>query len=111
MNSALIIILLFLVAAIFLGIRSTKGKDMNLEQWTVGGRGFGAVLVFVLMAGEIYTTFSFLGGSGWAYGKGGPTYYILGYGCLAYIMSYWLLPAIWKYAKDNKWIEDEENNY
>ncbi|MFL6517671.1 MAG: sodium:solute symporter, partial [Bacillus sp. (in: firmicutes)] len=26
----------------------------------------------------------------------------LGYGCLAYIMSYWLLPAIWKYAKDNK---------
>ncbi len=26
---------------------------MDLEQWTVGGRGFGMVLVWLLMAGEI----------------------------------------------------------
>ncbi len=31
------------------------------------------------MAGEIYTTFTFLGGSGFAYGQGGPVYYILCY--------------------------------
>lgn len=75
---------------------------MNLEQWTVGGRGFGTVFVFLLMAGEIYTTFTFLGGSGWAYGKGGPAFYIIAYGCLAYILSYWLLPAVWTYAKQHK---------
>lgn len=102
MNAALIIIFGFLLLSLYLGIQARKGKDMNLEQWTVGGRGFGTLFVFLLMAGEIYTTFTFLGGSGWAYGKGGPTFYILSYGCLAYIMSYWLLPAIWKYAKDNK---------
>ncbi|MFP5113072.1 sodium:solute symporter family protein [Bacillaceae bacterium C204] len=102
MNTALIIIFGFLAFSIFLGVQAQKGKEMSLEQWSVGGRGFGTIFVFLLMAGEIYTTFTFLGGSGWAYGKGGPTYYILGYGCLAYIMSYWLLPAIWKYAKDNK---------
>ncbi|MBV7504607.1 sodium:solute symporter [Bacillus sp. sid0103] len=102
MNTALIIIFGFLALSIFLGVQAQKGKDMSLEQWSVGGRGFGTIFVFLLMAGEIYTTFTFLGGSGWAYGKGGPTYYILGYGCLAYIMSYWLLPAIWKYAKENK---------
>jgi solute:Na+ symporter, SSS family len=102
MNTALIIIFGFLALSIFLGVQAQKGKDMSLEQWSVGGRGFGTIFVFLLMAGEIYTTFTFLGGSGWAYGKGGPTYYILGYGCLAYIMSYWLLPAIWKYAKEYK---------
>ncbi len=101
MNSALIIIFLFLAVSIFLGVQARKGKDMNLEQWSVGGRGFGTIFVFLLMAGEIYTTFTFLGGSGWAYGKGGPTYYITAYGALAYIMSYWLLPKIWKYAKEN----------
>ncbi len=37
------------------------------------------------MAGEIYTTFTFLGGSGFAYGKGAPAYYILCYGTLAYV--------------------------
>lgn len=102
MNAALIIIFGVLLLSIFLGIRAQKGKDMNLEQWTVGGRGFGTVFVFLLMAGEIYTTFTFLGGSGWAYGKGGPAFYIIAYGCLAYILSYWLLPAVWTYAKQHK---------
>src|SRR5580765_4180815 len=71
---------------------------MSLEEWTVGGRGFGTAFVFLLMAGEIYTTFTFLGGSGWAYGKGAPAFYILCYGSLAYALSYFLLPAIWRHA-------------
>ena len=76
------------------GARSTGGTT-SLEQWSVGNRGFGTILVFMLLAGEIYTTFTFLGGSGWAYGRGAPAFYIIGYGAVAYIMSYWLLPAIW----------------
>src|SRR5919202_2106219 len=102
MNIALLIIFVFLALAIYLGIRARRGKDMNLEQWTVGGRGFGTLFVFLLLAGEIYTTFTFLGASGWAYGRGGPTFYILSYGALAYVISYWLLPAVWRYAKKNR---------
>lgn len=48
---------------------------MDLLQWTVGGRGFGLVLIWLLMAGEVYTTFTFLGTSGWAYSKGAPVLY------------------------------------
>jgi SSS family solute:Na+ symporter len=102
MNVALLIIFVFLALAIYLGIRARRGKDMDLEQWSVGGRGFGTIFVFLLLAGEIYTTFTFLGASGWAYGKGGPAFYILSYGALAYIMGYWLLPAVWRYAKENR---------
>jgi SSS family solute:Na+ symporter len=102
MNVALLIIFAFLALAIFLGIRARRGKDMDLEQWSVGGRGFGTLFVFLLLAGEIYTTFTFLGASGWAYGKGGPAFYILSYGALAYVLSYWLLPAVWRYAKENR---------
>lgn len=99
---ALLIIFAFLAFAIYLGIRARRGKDMDLEQWTTGGRGFGTIFVFLLMAGEIYTTFTFLGGSGWAYGKGGPAFFILPYGTLAYVISYWMLPAIWRYAKEHR---------
>ena len=102
MNSAIIIIFAFFLLAISLGIRSSKGKDMTLEQWTVGGRSFGALFVFLLMAGEIYTTFTFLGASGWAYGKGAPALYVLVYISLSYVVSYWLLPEIWRYAKDHQ---------
>jgi Na+/proline symporter len=50
---------------------------MSLEQWTVGGRGFGLILAWLLMAGEVYTTFAFLGASGWAYSRRGPTLYVM----------------------------------
>ncbi|MGH7634923.1 MAG: sodium:solute symporter family protein, partial [Gemmatimonadaceae bacterium] len=81
---------------------------MSLEQWSVGGRGFGAALVFLLMAGEIYTTFTFLGGSGWAYGKGAPALYIVGYMIVAFTMSYFLLPAIWRYAKQERLVSQAD---
>jgi SSS family solute:Na+ symporter len=102
MSSALLIIVAVTVFALYLGVRARRGHDMNLEQWTVGGRSFGTAFVFLLMAGEIYTTFTFLGGSGFAYGKGAPVYYILAYGTLAYILSYWMLPPIWRYAKKHR---------
>jgi solute:Na+ symporter, SSS family len=100
-NVALLVIGAFLLLSICLGLLARRGREMSLEQWTVGGRGFGTIFVFLLMAGEIYTTFTFLGASGWAYGKGAPTFYILCYGTLAYSMSYFLLPAIWRYAKEH----------
>src|SRR3954453_7229076 len=102
MNVALLVILAFLALAVGLALRARRGRDMDLEQWTAGGRGFGAIFVFLLMAGEIYSTFTFLGGAGLVYGSGGAAYYILGYGTLAYILSYWLLPAVWRYCTPRK---------
>ncbi len=82
MNVALVIIAGFFVLAIALGLLARRGHDMDLEGWSVGARGFGTIFVFLLMAGEIYSTFTFLGGAGFVYGSGGAAYYILGYGTL-----------------------------
>jgi len=99
MIAALILIALGALAALGLGLWARGGRSMDVEQWAVGGRGFGWVFIFLLLAGEIYTTFTFLGASGFAYGVGAPVYYILAYGTLAYVISYFLLPRIWVYAK------------
>src|SRR6266404_4823278 len=85
-----------------IGMVAGARRKMDLEQWTVGGRGFGTVLMFLLMAGEVYTTFSFLGASGWAYSRGGPTLYILAYVTLAYVVSFFILPEIWEVGRKYK---------
>src|SRR3954447_1172251 len=108
MNVALLIICAFLVLAVGLALRARKGRDMDLEQWSVGARGFGTIFVFLLMAGEIYSTFTFLGGAGLVYGSGGAAYYILGYGTLGYILSYYLLPAVWRYATPRRLVSQAD---
>ncbi|MBZ5496939.1 MAG: sodium:solute symporter family protein [Acidobacteriia bacterium] len=99
MNLALIIIFAVILLSSLVGIRAGRRRKMDLEMWTVGGRRFGVILIWLLMAGEIYTTFTFLGASGWAYAKGAPAFYILIYGTLAYTLSFFILPAIWRLGK------------
>ena len=101
MNAALVLIALAAVVALLLGLAARRGRTMGMEQWAVGGRGFGWIFVFLLLAGEIYTTFTFLGASGFAYGLGAPAYYIIAYGTLAYVIAYFMLPPIWAYARDH----------
>ena len=99
MNAAIIIILGVVVFSALVGVYAGRRVKMNLENWTVGGRKFGAIIIWLLMAGEIYTTFTFLGASGWAYSKGAPAFYILVYGALAYTLSFFILPVLWRIGK------------
>ncbi len=99
--TALVIILAIILLGSFIGFRAGAHREMDLEQWTVAGRGFGVVLVWLLMAGEVYTTFSFLGASGWAYSRGGPTLYILAYITLAYVVMFFVLPPVWEVAREH----------
>jgi solute:Na+ symporter, SSS family len=93
---ALTIISAIVLLGSLLGFLARFHRKMDLEQWTVGGRGFGLVFVWLLMAGEVYTTFTFLGASGWAYSRGAPVLYVVGYAPLMYVVSFYILPPIWE---------------
>jgi solute:Na+ symporter, SSS family len=102
--SAVALTTIFAIVALGSAIGFLAGvrRKMDLEQWTVGGRGFGPLLMYLLMAGETYTTFSFLGASGWAYSRGGPTLYILAYITLTFIVGFFILPQLWEVARQHR---------
>ena len=97
--TALTIIFVIVAAGSATGFYAGGRRKMDLEQWTVAGRGFGLVFVWLLMAGEVYTTFAFLGAAGWAYSRGGPTFYILAYLVLGYVLSFYFLPQLWEVGR------------
>jgi len=101
---ALGIVAIVVLLAIALGLRGVRGVKMDPQEYIVGGRRIGALLLWLLLAGEIYTTFTFLGAAGWAYGKGAPAYYILCYGTLAYIISFFLAPPIHRIARERGYL-------
>ncbi len=98
---ALAVIFTIIVLGSGLGFYAGTRHKMTLEQWTVGSRGFGTLLIWLLMAGELYTAFTFLGVSGWVYSRGGPALYILAYLSLAYVISFFILPPIWDLGREH----------
>jgi solute:Na+ symporter, SSS family len=103
MNSiiALTIIGLVIVGTTGVGLLAVRKVKMDPQQFIVGGRSLGAIFLWLLMAGEIYTTFTFLGAAGWAYGKGAPAFYILCYipiGCMIRLFAF---PQVWRIAKQH----------
>lgn len=98
-------IALTITGAILLGtvsfaLYSVRRIKMDPQQYIVGGRSFGALFLWILLAGEVYTSFTFLGAAGWAYGKGAPAFYILAYGTIGYIIGYFYLPEVWRIGKE-----------
>ena len=96
---ALTIILGIVAAGTGIGLYAGRRHRVNLEEWSVAGRGFGLLLVWLLMAGEIFTTFSLLGISGWVYSRGGPVLYALAYLTLAQVLGFFLQPPIWEHGR------------
>ncbi len=100
--TALTVMIAIVAVGTAVGFLAGSRRRMDLEQWTVGGRGFGTLLVFLLMAGEVYTTFAFLGVSGWAYSRGGPVLYVLAYVTLGYVISFFILPPLWEAGRRHR---------
>jgi hypothetical protein len=88
-----------LVGTVAFALYSVRRIKMDPTQYIVGGRSFGALFLWILLAGEVYTSFTFLGAAGWAYGKGAPAFYILAYGTIGYIIGYFYLPEVWRIGK------------
>jgi Na+/proline symporter len=89
---------LAMVATILVGLLSGRGRDKSLTEWSVSSRGLGGLFVWLLMAGETYTSFSFLGTAGWSYSYGAPILYLVGYLTVGLAVAYVAGPAIWTYA-------------
>ncbi|MDP1442135.1 sodium:solute symporter family protein [Priestia megaterium] len=108
MNISLTIMIAFVVVCMYWAIKAGRGKNENMEEWALGGRGMGAIITFFLLAGEFFTAFSLTGLVGLAYNSGIATLYIMSYISIACIIGYFLLPKIRRYGKAHKLISQGE---
>jgi SSS family solute:Na+ symporter len=99
-TTALAIVAVVVLGSIVLALLAVRRIKMNPQQYIVGGRSFGTVFLWVLLAGEIYTTFTFLGIAGLSYSQGAPAFYVMAYGACAYVIGYFLTPAVWRVGKE-----------
>jgi solute:Na+ symporter, SSS family len=99
---ALTIISVIVVFGSLIGFAARRRRQMDLEQWACAGRGFGLVFVWLLMAGEMFTAYTFLGASGWAYSRGAPVLYVIGYWPLGCVFGFFILPLLWEVGRKHR---------
>jgi solute:Na+ symporter, SSS family len=92
------VLAVFGVLSVALGLRSVHRRQRSLAEWTVGGRSMGLALTWVLMAGETYTSYSYLGAAGWSYTHGVSGLYLVAYLGIAMAVTYLTGPLLWGYA-------------
>lgn len=91
------IVILIVVIVGFIAGRDKVSRS-SIEEWSVGGRRFGGMLVWFLIGADIYTAYTFLGLTGYAYSLGAAAFFAVPYVVVAYPISYYILPKVWEYA-------------
>lgn len=89
---------LAMVATVVIGLWSGRGREKSMTEWSVSGRGLGLLFVLILMSGETYTSFSFLGTAGWSFRYGVPILFLIAYVTSGLAAAYLAAPAIWTYC-------------
>ncbi|MCU1683136.1 MAG: sodium:solute symporter family protein [Amycolatopsis sp.] len=87
-----------------LGFVGRRKPAADLAEWTLGGRRFGAVTMWFLQAGEVFTTFTFLGMAGLAFSGGVAAMYALPYVPIGYIILFFLAKRIWTMGRDRGYL-------
>jgi SSS family solute:Na+ symporter len=87
-----------------LGFAGRRRPTGDLSEWAVNGRRFGAVSMWFLQAGEVFTTFTFLGMAGLAFSGGVAATYALPYVPLGYLVLFFLARRMWSLGKERGYV-------
>jgi SSS family solute:Na+ symporter len=101
-NATLAIVLAGFLLIALLGFVARRRPAPNLGEWTVAGRRFGAVTLWFLQAGEIFTTYTFLGIAGLTVAGGAAVLYSMPFVPFGFIGLYFLAPRVWRYARERE---------
>ncbi|WP_063730441.1 sodium:solute symporter family protein, partial [Streptomyces sp. RTd22] len=104
MSVVLAVSLLGMCALALCGFLGRTGRSTDLAEWAVGRRNFGTAAMWFLQAGEVFTTFSFLGVAGVAYSGGNAATYAVVYLALAFLLLYFVQPRLWRLGKENGYL-------
>ena len=102
-----ILIVLFAVVTFvgFAAARWRRAEDvLHLNEWGLGGRGFGTFVTWFLLGGDLYTAYTFIAVPALVYGTGAAGFFTLSYTIMVYPIVFVFLPRLWSVARVHGYI-------
>jgi solute:Na+ symporter, SSS family len=98
----IIVIGAFLIVT-YIGFASARWRPaedpMHLNEWGLGGRGFGSFVSWFLLGGDIYTAYTFIAVPALVYAAGAAGFYALSYTIMVFPIVFIFAPRLWSVAR------------
>src|ERR1700759_5645204 len=77
---------------------------MHLDEWGLGGRGFGTFVTWFLLGGDLYTAYTFIAVPALVFGSGSIGFYAVAYTIMVFPIVFIFLPRLWSVARVHGYI-------
>ncbi|MEB8340269.1 sodium:solute symporter family protein [Streptomyces endophyticus] len=95
----LIVVFVGIAALAAVGFLGRRAPAKDLGEWASGGGRMSTLTMWFLQAGEIFTTFSFLGLGALVFSAGVAALYVPVYLVVGYVVVFFTAPAIWRIGR------------
>ncbi len=93
----------------FASARWRPAEDpMHLNEWGLGGRGFGTFISWFLLGGDLYTAYTFIAVPALVYATGAAGFYALSYTIMVFPIVFIFAPRLWSVARARGYITPAE---
>jgi SSS family solute:Na+ symporter len=102
-----IFVFLFLLVTVlgFAAARWRRAKDLdNLDEWGLGGRGFGTFIAWFLIGGDIYTAYTFIAVPATLYAGSAVGFFAVPYTIVVYPLIFLFLPRLWSVSHKHGYV-------
>jgi solute:Na+ symporter, SSS family len=97
-----IVLILFLIVtgAGFAAARWRRAENMmHLDEWGLGGRGFGTLVTWFLLGGDLYTAYTFIAVPALVFASGSIGFYAVSYTIMVFPIIFIFLPRLWSVSR------------
>src|ERR1700761_8807635 len=103
----IVIVIFLLVTGIgFWAARWRRADSMaSLEEWGLGGRGFGTFVTWFLLGGDLYTAYTFVAVPAAMYATGSVSgFFAVPYTIVVYPLVFVFMPRLWSVCHRHGWV-------
>jgi SSS family solute:Na+ symporter len=97
-----ILVAAFLIVALvgFAAARWRRAESMlHLDEWGLGGRGFGTFVSWFLLGGDLYTAYTFIAVPALVYGVGAAGFFAVPYTIMVFPIVFVFAPRLWSVCR------------
>jgi solute:Na+ symporter, SSS family len=97
----ILIVFFALVTAIGFGAVRWRPAEslMNLNEWGLGGRGFGTFVTWFLLGGDLFTAYTFIAVPALVYVSGALGFFAVSYTAMVFPIAFAFAPRLWSVCR------------